>query len=72
MWFWKKKAAVNKTAAKNNKKSGYRSELGRQEEKNVAGKRRITRKEDERFQGKIKGVDVEKMHEDFYDVDVLK
>ncbi len=49
-----------------------RTELGRQEEKQVDGKRKVIRKEDEKFKRELKDVDLNEMHEDYYDLDVLR
>lgn len=50
-----------------------RSNFGRQEEKVVGGKNILVRKNaDEKFSGAIKDVPLEEMHEEYYDVDVLK
>lgn len=45
---------------------------GKQEEKTVKGIKKLVRRSSEKFQGEIKGVNLDQMHEEYYDVDVLK
>ncbi len=49
-----------------------RTELGRQEEKQIDGKRKVVRKEDEKFKRKLENIDLSEMHEDYYDLDILR
>jgi hypothetical protein len=49
-----------------------RSTVGRQEEKQVNGVQKVVRREEESFKGDIKDVKLDDMHEEYYDVDVLK
>ena len=49
-----------------------RSSIGRQEEKQVNGMQKVVRREEESFKGNIKDVKLDDMHEEYYDVDVLK
>jgi uncharacterized repeat protein (TIGR01451 family) len=48
-----------------------RSSVGRQEEKDVDGLKKVVRREEETFKGDIKDVELDDMHEEYYDVDVL-
>ena len=49
-----------------------RSDLGRQEEVEEGGIKKVARRRDEKFSGEIKDVDLDSLHEDFYDVDSLR
>ena len=49
-----------------------RSDLGRQSEKEEGGVKKVVRNRDEKFAGEIKDVDLDELHEDFYDVDSLR
>ncbi len=56
-------------AQKRGERVTLRTGLGQQIEKFVNGKQKVVRPEDQKFKTKIKEVDVEEMHEDFYDLD---
>ena len=46
--------------------------VGKEDEVSVNGLKKLVRRSSEKFKGDIKGVDMEEMHEDFYDIDALK
>jgi len=58
-------------AQKHNQPLTLRVEAGRQSESDVEGKKVATRRHAEKFTGKIEGVDLGEMHEDYYDVDAI-
>jgi DNA-binding beta-propeller fold protein YncE len=47
-------------------------DLGREEEQDIAGIKKLVRRDGEKFEGKLKEVDQAEMHEDFYNVDYLR
>jgi len=49
-----------------------RTDIGRQTEAEVMGMKKVVRKEGEKFTGKLEDVNLDELHEDFYDVDTLK
>ncbi|MBT4722556.1 DUF11 domain-containing protein, partial [Candidatus Falkowbacteria bacterium] len=49
-----------------------RSTLGREEEKLVDGKQKQTRRHAEKHEEDIKGVDLDELHEDFYNIESVK
>ncbi len=48
-----------------------RTGLGRQEEKQVNGTQKVVRREEEKFQGDLPEINLDDMHEDFYDLDSI-
>jgi len=48
-----------------------RTQLGRQQEREVSGIKKIIRRSAEKFRKDLKDVDMDEMHEDYYDVDAI-
>ncbi|MBT7348797.1 carboxypeptidase regulatory-like domain-containing protein, partial [Candidatus Falkowbacteria bacterium] len=59
-------------AQKKDQQVTLRTGLGQQKEKMIQGIKRVIRRDEEKFKGEIKDVDLDQMHEDYYDVDSLK
>lgn len=58
-------------AQKRGEKIDWRSNAGRNESVDASGVKKLSRPEDQKFSGAIKGVDLNEVHEDFYSVDTL-